>query len=273
MREAEGNVAIKVVPSDERGAFEVSGRGELQLAVLVETMRREGFEVSISRPRVLYRNDPETGQEMEPIEEVTIDVDEEYSGTVVDKLSQRKAELRDMRPTGGGKLRLVFLAPSRGLIGYHGEFMGDTRGTGVINRLFHSYAPLKGPIPSRRTGTLVSTETGNAVAYALWYIEERGPLFIDPGTKVYPGMIIGEHQRGGDLDVNPTKGKQLTNVRASGKDDAVTLTPPIQMTLEKSIAYIAEDELVEVTPKSIRMRKRVLDKNLRRREAKRASAA
>ena len=235
-------------------------------------MRREGFELAISRPRVLYRDDPETGQQMEPIEEVTIDVDEEFSGTVVDKVSQRKGEMRDMRPTGGGKLRLVFLAPSRGLIGYHGEFLTDTRGTGVMNRLFHSYAPLKGQIPARRNGTLVSTETGSAVAYALWYIEERGPLFIEPGAKVYPGMIIGEHQRGGDLDVNPTKGKQLTNVRASGKDDAVTLTPPIRMTLEKAISYIAEDELVEVTPKSVRLRKRVLDKNLRRREAKKTAA-
>jgi GTP-binding protein len=272
MQEAEGNVAIKVASSDERGAFEVSGRGELQLAVLIETMRREGFELAISRPRVLYRNDPETGQQMEPVEEVTIDVDEEFSGTVVDKLSQRKAELRDMRPTGGGKLRLVFLAPSRGLIGYHGEFLGDTRGTGVMNRLFHGYAPLKGQIPARRTGTLVSTETGSAVAYALWYIQERGALFVEPGVKVYPGMIIGEHARGGDLDVNPTKGKQLTNVRASGKDDAVILTPPIQMTLEKSIAYIADDELVEVTPKSVRLRKRVLEKGLRRREAKKSAA-
>ena len=273
MREAEGNVAIKVAESNERGAFEVSGRGELQLAVLIETMRREGFEMSISRPRVLFQEDAATGEKLEPIEEVTIDVDDEYSGIVVDKMSQRKAELRDIRPTGGAKQRLVFLAPSRGLIGYHGEFLGDTRGTGVMNRLFHSYAPFKGVIPARRTGTLVSTEGGTAVAYALWYIEERGPLFIEPGTKVYPGMIIGEHTRGGDLDVNPTKGKQLTNVRASGKDDAVTLTPPIRMTLEKSIAYIADDELVEVTPKSVRLRKRMLDKGERRRDSKRATAA
>jgi len=272
-REAEGNVALKVAESGERGAFEVSGRGELQLAVLIETMRREGFEMAISRPRVLYRTDAETGRKLEPIEEVSIDVDEEFSGVVVDKLSQRKAELRDMRPTGGGKLRLVFLAPSRGLIGYHGEFLTDTRGTGVMNRLFHSYAPLKGPIPARRNGALVSTESGMAVAYALWNLEERGPLFIEPGTRVYPGMIIGEHARGSDLDVNPTKGKQLTNVRASGKDEAVTLTPPIRMSLEKAIAYIAEDELVEVTPRSVRLRKRVLDKGQRRRDTKRASAA
>ena len=273
MREAESNVAIKVTESTERGAFEVSGRGELQLAVLIENMRREGFELSISRPRVLFQEDEKTGEKLEPIEEVTIDVDEEYSGVVVDKMAQRKAELRDIRPTGGAKQRLVFLAPSRGLIGYHGEFMTDTRGTGVMNRLFHSYAPYKGPIPARRTGTLVSTEPGTAVAFALWNIEERGPLFIEPGTKVYPGMIIGEHTRGGDLDVNPTKGKQLTNIRAAGKDEAVTLTPPIRMTLEKAIAYIADDELVEVTPKSVRLRKRMLDKGERRRETKRASAA
>ena len=272
-REAEGNVAIRVTESGERGAFEVAGRGELQLAVLVENMRREGFEVAISRPRVLYREDPETGEKQEPIEEVSIDVDEEFSGVVVDKISQRKGELRDMRPTGGGKLRLVFLAPSRGLIGYHGEFMTDTRGTGVMNRLFHSYAPVKGPIPARRNGTLVSTESGTAVAYALWYIQERGPLFVEPGTKVYPGMIIGESTRGGDLDVNPTKTKQLTNIRAAGKDDAVILTPPIRMSLEKAIAYIADDELVEVTPKSVRLRKRVLDKGQRRRDTKRVNAA
>jgi GTP-binding protein len=273
MREAEGNVAIKVTASDESSAFEVSGRGELQLAVLIETMRREGFEMSISRPRVLFRADPETGETLEPIEEVTIDVDEEYSGVVVDKVSQRKGELRDIRPTGGAKQRLVFLAPSRGLIGYHGEFLSDTRGTGVMNRLFHSFAPFKGVIPARRTGALVSTEQGAAVAFALWNIEERGPLFIEPGEKVYPGMIIGEHARGADLDVNPTKGKQLTNIRAAGKDDAVTLTTPIRMTLEKAIAYIADDELVEVTPKSVRLRKRILEKGLRRRETKRASAA
>ncbi|HLF58478.1 MAG TPA: translational GTPase TypA [Alphaproteobacteria bacterium] len=273
MREAEGNVAIKVTASDESSAFEVSGRGELQLAVLIETMRREGFEMSISRPRVLFRADPETGETLEPVEEVTIDVDEEYSGVVVDKVSQRKGELRDIRPTGGAKQRLVFLAPSRGLIGYHGEFLSDTRGTGVMNRLFHSFAPFKGPIPARRTGALVSTEQGAAVAFALWNIEERGPLFIEPGEKVYPGMIIGEHARGADLDVNPTKGKQLTNIRAAGKDDAVTLTTPIRMTLEKAIAYIADDELVEVTPKSVRLRKRILEKGLRRRETKRASAA
>ncbi|MGB8273989.1 MAG: translational GTPase TypA, partial [Alphaproteobacteria bacterium] len=238
MREAEGNVALHVTPAADRGAFEVAGRGELQLAVLIETMRREGFELSIGRPQVLYKTDPETGQRLEPIEEVVIDVDEEFAGPVVDKLSQRRAELRDIRPTGGAKQRIVFHAPSRGLIGYHNEFMTDTRGTGVMNRLFHGYAPYKGPIPARRTGTLISTDLGTAVTYTLWYLEERGPLFIYPGEKVYPGMIIGENARGHDLDVNPTKTKHLTNVRASGKEDAILLTPPIRMTLERAITYI-----------------------------------
>ncbi|HVO14456.1 MAG TPA: translational GTPase TypA [Alphaproteobacteria bacterium] len=272
-REAEGNVAIKVSQSSTKDAFEVAGRGELQLAVLVETMRREGFEVSISRPRVLYRTDPETGQRLEPIEEVVIDVDEEFAGAVVEKLGERRGELKDMRPAGAGKQRLVFHAPSRALIGYHGEFLTDTRGTGVMNRIFHGYAPYKGPISNRRTGTLVSLEQGAAVAYALWYLEERGPLFISPGEKVYGGMIIGENARGADLNVNPLKSKQLTNFRASGKDEAVVLTPPIKMTLEKAIAYIADDELVEVTPKSVRLRKRYLDPNERKREARRADVA
>jgi GTP-binding protein len=272
-REAEGNVAIKVSQSSTKDAFEVAGRGELQLAVLVETMRREGFEVSISRPRVLYRTDPETGQRLEPIEEVVIDVDEEFAGAVVEKLGERRGELKDMRPAGAGKQRLVFHAPSRALIGYHGEFLTDTRGTGVMNRIFHGYAPYKGPISNRRTGTLVSLEQGTAVAYALWYLEERGPLFISPGEKVYGGMIIGENARGADLNVNPLKSKQLTNFRASGKDEAVVLTPPIKMTLEKAIAYIADDELVEVTPKSVRLRKRYLDPNERKREARRADVA
>jgi GTP-binding protein len=272
-REAEGNVAIKVTQSATKDAFEVAGRGELQLAVLIETMRREGFEMSISRPRVLYRTDPETGQRLEPIEEVVVDVDEEYAGAVVEKLGERRGELKDMRPAGSGKQRLVFHAPSRALIGYHGEFLTDTRGTGVINRLFHGYAPYKGPIATRRTGTLISLEQGAAVAYALWYLEERGPLFISPGEKVYGGMIIGEHARGADLNVNPLKSKQLTNFRASGKDEAVTLTPPVRMTLEKSIAYVADDELVEVTPKSIRLRKRYLDPNERKRESRRSEVA
>ena len=272
-REAEGNVAIRVAETTDKDAYEVSGRGELQLAVLIEQMRREGYEMSVSRPRVLFRNDPQTGQRMEPIEEVVVDVDEEYAGAVVEKLSQRKAELTDMRPTGGAKQRLSFLCPSRGLIGYHGEFMTDTRGTGVLNRLFHGYAPYKGTMPGRRNGVLISLERGRAVAYALWYLEERGPLMIDRGEDVYGGMIIGEHARGNDLEVNPLKSKQLTNFRASGKDDNVDLTPPMRLTLEKAIAYIEDDELVEVTPNAIRLRKRFLDIHERKKNARRTAEA
>jgi GTP-binding protein len=271
-REAEGNVAIRVRGSTEKDAFEVSGRGELQLGVLVETMRREGFELSISRPRVLFKTDPATGRRLEPIEEVVIDVDEEFAGVVVDKLSRRKAELQEMRPSGGGKLRLLLLGPTRGLIGYQGEFLTDTRGTGVMSRLFHGYAPHKGPIEGRRNGVLVSSADGLAVAYALWNLEERGAMFVEPGTQVYQGMIIGAHNRGNDLDVNPLKGKHLTNIRTTAKDEAVRLTPPRLMSLEEAIAYIADDELVEVTPKSIRLRKRLLDPNERKR-ASRAAAA
>jgi GTP-binding protein len=272
MRESEGNVAIGVTESDDRDAYEVSGRGELQLGVLIEQMRREGFELSVSRPRVLMKSDPVTGQRQEPIEEVVIDVDEAYSGVVVEKISQRKGELTEMRPAGAGKLRLVFLCPSRGLIGYHGQFLTDTRGTGVINRIFHGYGAWRGPIEGRRQGVLVSTEPGETVAYALWNLEERGVLFTDPGVKVYEGMIIGENSRGNDLDVNPVKTKKLTNIRAAGKDDAILLTPPRRMSLEDALAYIEDDELVEVTPKSIRLRKRLLDPNHRKREAKRAEA-
>jgi GTP-binding protein len=245
----------------------------LQLAVLIETMRREGFELCVGRPRVIFRIDEATGQRLEPMEEVVIDVDDEFTGAVVEKLGERRGELKDMRPSGGGKTRLVFHAPARALIGYHGEFMTDTRGTGIINRLFHGYAPYKGPIPGRRNGSLISLEQGKAVAYALWYLQERGPLFVDPGQAVYAGMVIGENARGQDLDVNPLKTKQLTNVRASGKDDAILLTPPIRMTLEKAIAYVEDDELVEVTPKSIRLRKRLLDIHERRKQAKRAEVA
>jgi GTP-binding protein len=272
LREAEGNVAIRVTETEEKDAYEVAGRGELQLGVLIETMRREGFELSISRPRVLMRSDPLTGQRQEPIEEAVIDVDESYSGVVVEKMSERKAELVEMRPSGAGKQRLVFHCPSRGLIGYHGQFLTDTRGTGVMNRLFHGYGPWRGPIPGRRQGVLVSTEPGEAVAYALWNLEERGVMFAEPGTKVYQGMIIGENSRGHDLDVNPVKTKKLTNIRAAGKDDNVLLTPPRRMSLEEALAYIEDDELVEVTPKSIRLRKRALDPNQRKREAKRAEA-
>ena len=263
-RETEGNVAIKAREVGD-GAYEVSGRGELQLGVLIETMRREGFELSISRPRVLYRNDPETGQRLEPIEEVTIDVDDAYAGIVIEKVAGRKGEMQDMRATGAGKTRIVFHAPSRGLIGYHGEFLTDTRGTGVMNRMFHGYAPFKGAIEGRRNGVLVSTDDGEAVAYALWYLEERGHLFIVPGTKVYEGMIVGENARGEDLNVNPLRTKQLTNIRTHSKDEAIRLTPVTPLTLEQSIAYIEDDELVEVTPKSIRLRKRALLPHLRKR--------
>ena len=264
MNEAEGNVALHITQTADSNSFEVAGRGELQLAVLIETMRREGFELSISRPRVVFREDTKTGERLEPIEEVIIDVDDEYSGIVVEKLSARKGEMLEMKSVGSGK---------RALIGYHGEFLTDTRGTGVVNRLFHDYAPHKGPIASRRNGTLISLGDGKAVAYALWKMEDRGPMFINPGDKVYTGMIIGEHSRGNDLDVNPLKGKQLTNIRSSGKDDAVDLTTPIEMGLDKAIAYITEDELVEVTPLSIRLRKRFLDIHERKRQGRNAEQA
>lgn len=264
-REAEGNVAIKVTESADKDAFEVSGRGELQLGVLIETMRREGFELSISRPRVLFKTDPVTGQRLEPIEQVQVDVDPEYSGAVVEQLGRRRAELIDMRPSGGGKQRLVFKAPARGLIGYHGDFLSDTRGTGIMNRSFEGYAPYKGTITGRLTGVLISTETGTAVPYALQNLDDRGPMMVQPGDDVYTGMIIGEHNRDNDLEVNPIKAKQLTNFRASGKDENVRLTPPKLLTLEQAIAYIADDELVEVTPNFIRLRKRLLDQNARKR--------
>ena len=269
LREAEGNVAIHIRETGE-GAYEVAGRGELQLGVLIEQMRREGFEVSISRPRVLYKTD-EKGQRLEPIEEVTIDVDDPYTGVVIEKVSGRKGELTDMRPTGAGKTRLTFWAPSRGLIGYHGEFLTDTRGTGVINRMFHGYAPYKGPVAGRTNGVLISTGDGEAVTYALWYLEERGKLFVIPGTKVYQGMIIGQNAKDNDLEVNPLRAKQLTNIRTTSKDEAVRLTPIVPMTLEQAIAYIEEDELVEVTPQSIRIRKRALDPNQRKRESRAAA--
>jgi GTP-binding protein len=258
MKEAEGNVAIRITETEEKDAFEVAGRGELQLGVLIETMRREGFELSISRPRVLYRNDETTGERLEPIEEVQIDVDEEYSGTVVDAMNQRKSEMTDMRPSGGGKVRITFHAPSRGLIGYHGQFLTDTRGTGIMSRVFHSYGPYRGPIDGRHTGVLISMGNGEAVSYSLNTLEERGILFVGPGAQVYEGMIIGENSRDNDLEVNPLKAKQLTNFRASGKDDAIRLTPPKIMTLEQAISYIQDDERVEVTPKNIRIRKAIL---------------
>jgi GTP-binding protein len=272
-REAEGNVALRITPTADGDAYEVAGRGELQLGILIETMRREGFELSISRPRVLLKSDAVTGQRQEPIEEVVIDVDEEFSGAVVQKLSERKADLIEMRPSGGGKQRLVFHAPARGLIGYLSEFLTDTRGTGVMNRMFHSYAPYKGPIASRHTGVLISNGDGEAVSYALFNLEDRGPMMIEPGAKVYQGMIIGEHTRGNDLEVNVLKGKQLTNFRASGKDEAVKLTPPMQLSLERALSYITDEELVEVTPKSIRLRKKLLDPNERKKAQKQAEAS
>ena len=273
LREAEGNVAIRVQEAESRDAVEVAGRGELQLGVLIETMRREGFELAISRPRVLFKADPDTGERLEPIEEVVIDLDEPFSGIVVEEMSLRKGEMKEMRPTGGGKLRLVFHAPTRGLIGYLGKFLTDTRGTGVMSRIYHGYAPWRGNVEGRRNGVLISTANGDAVAYALWNLEERGPMFITPGTPVYAGMVIGAHSRGNDLDVNPTKGKQLTNIRTKAADEAVRLTPPIIMTLEQAIAYIADDELCEVTPKSIRLRKRFLDPNERKREGRKTETA
>ncbi|MEN6542735.1 translational GTPase TypA [Parvibaculum sp.] len=267
MREAESNVAIRVSDSEGGDAFDVAGRGELQLGVLIETMRREGFELGISRPRVLYRED-EKGGRLEPIEEATIDVDDEFTGVVIEKMSQRKGELVDMRSTGAGKTRIIFHCPSRGLIGYHGEFLTDTRGTGVMNRLFKAYEPYRGEIEGRRNGVLISTSDGEAVPYGLWYIEERGTLFISPGDKIYRGMIIGENARPDDLEVNPMRAKQLTNIRTTSKDEAVRLTPPRPLTLEQAIAYIEADELVEVTPKSIRLRKRWLDPNDRKKYAR-----
>jgi len=269
-REAEGNVAIKVRESDEKDAYEVAGRGELQLGVLIENMRREGFELSISRPRVLFRQD-EKGKKLEPIEEVVIDVDDAYTGIVVDKMNQRKAEMQEMKPSGGGKTRIVFHAPSRGLIGYHGEFLTDTRGTGIMNRLYHGYAPYKGPIAARRTGVLISTDAGEANTYGLFNLVDRGPQFVGPGDKVYMGMIVGEHTRDNDLEVNPLKAKQLTNFRTVMKDDKQSMPPPIVLTLEEALAYIQDDELVEVTPKFIRLRKRHLDPNTRKRAAKQAA--
>jgi len=269
-REAEGNVAIRVADTDETEAFEVAGRGELQLGILIETMRREGFEIAISRPRVLLRKDPQTGQQLEPIEEVVIDVDEVYMGTVVEKLSKRKAELIESRKSGIDKIRLIFHAPSRGLIGYYGEFLTDTRGTGVLHRLFNRYSSHRGKISTRRNGVIISNSTGNAVAYALWQLEDRGAMFIDPGTRIYQGMIIGEHSRTNDLEVNPLKGKQLTNIRTHSHDEAVRLTPPRKLTLEQAITYIDDDELVEVTPTSIRLRKKLLLAYQRKR-AKRSS--
>jgi GTP-binding protein len=271
LREAEGNVALRVRESDDKDAMEVAGRGELQLGILIEQMRREGFELSVSRPKVLLRRN-DAGELEEPIEEVVIDVDEVHSGIVVQKMSERKGEMIELKPSGGGRIRLVFYAPTRGLIGYQGELLTDTRGTAIMNRLFHAYEPHKGPIQGRRNGVLISNDKGEAVAYALWNLEDRGPMMIEPGWKVYPGMIVGEHTRDNDLVINVLKGKQLTNIRTTSKDEAVRLTPPIRMTLEKALAYIQDDELVEVTPSSIRLRKKLLDETDRKREDRKAAA-
>jgi GTP-binding protein len=275
LKEGERNVAIRVSESADKDAYEVAGRGELQLGILIETMRREGFELTVSRPQVLFKADAK-GKRLEPVEEVIIDVDEEHSGIVVQKLSERRGDLMEMRPSGGGRLRLVFHVPTRGLIGYQGELLTDTRGTAVMNRLFHGYVPHKGDIPGRRTGVLIANASGEATAYSLFYLQERGAMMIDPQTRVYEGMIVGEHTRDNDLVVNVIQGKKLTNVRASGKDENVILTPPMRMTLERALSYIDDDELVEVTPKTIRLRKRWLDPNERKkreraREAERAA--
>ncbi|MDP3489469.1 MAG: translational GTPase TypA, partial [Phenylobacterium sp.] len=268
LKEAQSNVAIRVTETPDKDAYEVAGRGELQLGVLIEGMRREGFELSISRPRVVFQNDPETGERLEPIEEVMIDVDDEFSGIVIEKLSARKAELKDMGPSGAGKTRISLMAPSRSLIGYQGEFLTDTRGSGVLNRVFSHYEPYKGAIDAGRKGVLVANSDGETAAFALWNLEDRGTMFVGAGEKTYQGMIIGENARADDLDVNPMKAKQLTNVRASGKDESIRLTPPRRLTLEQAIAYIEEDELVEVTPKNIRLRKKVLNPSFRKKRVK-----
>ena len=264
LKEAERNIAIRITETGDKDAFDVAGRGELQLGILIETMRREGFELTVSRPQVVMQKDENTSQLLEPIEEVIIDVDEEHSGAVVQKLTERKGDLLEMRPSGGGRQRLVFHVPTRGLIGYQGELLTDTRGTAVMNRLFNSYAPHKGNIPGRRNGVLISNSDGDAVAYALFNLEDRGPLMVEPQDKVYQGMIVGQHTRENDLEVNVLKAKKLTNVRASGKDENINLSPPMKMPLERALSYIQDDELVEITPKSIRLRKRWLDPNERK---------
>ncbi len=272
LREAERNIAIRIAESDDKDAFLVSGRGELQLAILIENMRREGFELTVSRPRVVFKNDDETGQRLEPIEEVIVDVDDEHSGVVVQKLSERRGDMIEMKPSGGGRTRLVFYVPTRGLLGYQSELLSDTRGTAVMNRLFHEYAPFKGEIPGRRTGVLVSKGTGEATAYSLFHLQDRGPSLITPQTRVYEGMIVGQHTRENDLIVNVIEAKKLTNVRASGKDEALTLSPPMKLSLEAALSYIEDDELVEITPASIRMRKRWLDPNERKKQERKREA-
>ena len=267
LAEAESNVAITFNENANKDAFEIGGRGELQIGILIETMRREGFELSVSSPRVLLKKNDQ-GEVLEPFEEVIIDVDEQYSSTTVDSINKRKGEMIEMKPMGKSKTRLIFKVPSRGLIGYHGQFLTETRGTGVLNRIFHSYDLFKGTIKSRRNGVLIATEQGNAIAYALFNIQERGKLFINPQVKVYQGMIIGENSRENDLEVNVLKGKKLTNVRASGSDEAVKLTPPIKMSLEDMMSFIKDDELLEITPQSLRLRKKFLNSVERKRNSK-----
>jgi GTP-binding protein len=266
MREAERNIAIKVTGSAESDSFMVSGRGELQLAILIENMRREGFEMTVSRPKVVMKTDEETGQRLEPIEETIIDIDDAHTGIVVQKLSERRGDLMEMRPSGGGRTRMVFLVPTRGLLGYQGELLSDSRGTAVMNRIFHSYAPFKGEIQGRRQGVLISNGTGEATAYSIFHLQDRGIFMIGAQARVYEGMIVGEHSRDNDLVVNVVQGKKLTNVRASGKDEALTLVPPMRLTLEKAMSYITDEELVEITPESIRLRKRWLDPNERKKQ-------
>lgn len=273
LKEAERNIAIRIAENPDRDSFDVSGRGELQLAILIENMRREGFELTVSRPRVVFKTDEETGERLEPIEEVIIDVDEEHSGIVVQKLSERRADLMEMKPSGGGRQRLVLHAPTRGLLGYQSELLSDTRGTAVMNRLFHAYAPFKGEIQGRRAGVLISNSVGDATAYSLFNLQDRGSMMIGPQTKVYEGMLVGEHTRENDLVVNVVVNKKLTNVRSSGKDEALTLTPPMKLPLERALSYIADDELVEVTPDSIRLRKRWLDPNERKKREKMSETA
>jgi GTP-binding protein len=271
LAEAETNVAISYTENDQKDSFEIGGRGELQIGVLIETMRREGFELSVSRPKVLFKQ--ENGQKLEPMEEVTIDVDEEYASTVIDSMNQRKGEMVDMRDTGQSKKRIIFKAPSRGLIGYQSKFLTETRGTGVMNRVFDSYGPFKGDIKGRRNGALISTDSGEAVAYAIFNLQDRGLMFIEPQTKVYGGMIVGEHNRENDLEINVLKGKKLTNVRAAGSDGLVSLTPPVKMSLEEMMAYVNDDELLEVTPQSLRLRKKLLLAHERKRQQREAVPA
>lgn len=273
LKESERNIAIHIAESEDKDTFLVSGRGELQLAILIENMRREGFELTVSRPKVVYRTDEETGKQLEPIEEVIIDVDDEHTGVIVQKLSERKGEMIEMRPSGGGRTRMVFYVPTRGLLGYQSELLSDTRGTAVMNRIFHEYAPYKGEISGRRTGVLISNGVGEATAYSLFYLQDRGPSMISPQTRVYEGMLVGQHTRENDLIVNVVEGKKLTNIRSSGKDEALTLTPPMRLSLEKALSYIADDELVEITPDSIRLRKRWLDPNERKKQERKRDAA